>query len=659
MSELPARWRPLLVGAAIALGLTGVVYANALHHPFHFDDGHSVQDNAWIRSLRHVPRFLTDVRVFSPLEENRSYRPVLLLSYALSWALGGGRTWGFHLWNIAVHALGALAVGALVRRVLSEEVGEAEPATRAGWLATALWSVHPLLSEPVNYVSARSSHQAAVLMVLAVVLHIDARRHGRRGAAVLSPVVLLLAMGTKIIAMTAPALLLAWELLYGPDRAAPDRLRRWARALLPATVVAVGFTMLHETMVGSANRAARSDVGPLPYLLTQVQVWLHFLGLWVWPEDLCADRTMVWARHVWEGPVARALLAHAGLIGAALAAGRRWPWVGFGLLWYYVALSPTNSIVPLAEPATEHRVYVALPGVALITVGLGRELHRRWERSMPRGAAAVAVVALVVALGARTHVRNRVWSSPRALWSDVVARSPDNGRAHLNLGLALIADGALEAGRTEIEACAERWPGYVFCWINLAVVALRLKDQDGAERAIARAEQIRPENVYVREWRGWVELAARRWTRAIAAFRWSLAVAPGYPGAELGLARALFEAGQLEEAGSRLDSLAEAGRLDAEGHFARGYLADRAGASERARAEYEAALTLDPGLARARYNLAVLDHRAGRLDVAIAAYRALAAVEPVAPEVWENLARALEARGDPAGAAAARAAARR
>src|ERR1700686_709488 len=58
-------------------------YSNHFHNSFHFDDSHTVVDNAFIRDLHNIPRFFTDATTFSTLPANRTWRPIVSLSLAL------------------------------------------------------------------------------------------------------------------------------------------------------------------------------------------------------------------------------------------------------------------------------------------------------------------------------------------------------------------------------------------------------------------------------------------------------------------------------------------------------------------------------------------------------------------------------------------------
>ena len=88
-------------GALLLVCLLG--YANSLSGSFHYDDFHSIVDNPHIRTLRNAPAFFIDPLMFSGDPDKKMYRPLVLLSYAGNYALGGYEVRGYHLVNILLH----------------------------------------------------------------------------------------------------------------------------------------------------------------------------------------------------------------------------------------------------------------------------------------------------------------------------------------------------------------------------------------------------------------------------------------------------------------------------------------------------------------------------------------------------------------------------
>ena len=93
------QWR----GLAAIIALTALVYAGSLHHPFQYDDIHSIVENPHIRSLGNIPAFFYRPELFSADPRNAMYRPLVLVSYALNYALSGDEVWSYHLFNLGVH----------------------------------------------------------------------------------------------------------------------------------------------------------------------------------------------------------------------------------------------------------------------------------------------------------------------------------------------------------------------------------------------------------------------------------------------------------------------------------------------------------------------------------------------------------------------------
>jgi hypothetical protein len=166
-----------LIKTAILCCLVWLAYANSLHGPFEFDDWHVIPENPSVRGPSDIPRFFTDVSAFSILPGNRDYRPLFLTSMALSWWVGNGSTWPFHVVSITLHMGCVLLVFFVLRRLLatskaSAEVFSKEEAGWAGFLGAALFAVHPLATEAVTYISSQSIPMAAFFYLLAFTMFI-------------------------------------------------------------------------------------------------------------------------------------------------------------------------------------------------------------------------------------------------------------------------------------------------------------------------------------------------------------------------------------------------------------------------------------------------------------------------------------------------------
>ena len=101
------------------------------------------------------------------------YRPLVLVSYTLNYRVEGFEVRGNHVVNLQLHVLVTWLVYGLLVSIGGSGYGSL--------FAAALFGVHPLAAEPVNYISSRSESMAALfaLLPLVLILYEISQRGGR------------------------------------------------------------------------------------------------------------------------------------------------------------------------------------------------------------------------------------------------------------------------------------------------------------------------------------------------------------------------------------------------------------------------------------------------------------------------------------------------
>jgi len=487
--------------AACLLAVGGVLaaYSNHFDNGFHFDDSHVIVDNLSIRGLHDVPGFFTDPQTFTSLPQNAVYRPLLTLSYAIDYHLGGGlEPRQFHLTQFGL----LLALGAMLVPFIRRLFDAVDPGPRNRWVALAaatLFCIHTANTETVNYLSSRSSLVATSSVVASFLVYMVWPR-GRRAHLYLLPM-LIGGLAKPLTVMFAP-LLFVFVFLFEERCSFGDLAGRkgWhaVRAALvrsaPALVAGTALFLFLRAMDAPTLQYATID--RWDYARTQPFVWLHYFRLFLFPHGLTADTD--W-RLVERWLDARLLLG--GLFIAALVVTvvwlsrrpRRHP-IAFGLAWFAIALAPTSSIVPLSEVCNEHRIffpYVGLAVAAAWAIALGSS---KLGRPRVAGALGALLALVVIALhGIGTYQRNAVWKDEKSLWKDVTVKSPRNGRGLMNYGLVLMAEGEMERALGYYERAAKINPNYPVLEVNLGIVKSALGDPETAERHFLRALELQPD----------------------------------------------------------------------------------------------------------------------------------------------------------------------
>jgi hypothetical protein len=432
------RVRPWMIVAAVSC-----VYASSFKGTFQFDDYHVIVDNeavhsfsAWAADLAH------------------GIRPLLKLSYTMNWTSGWGLS-GFHLFNIAVHAANSFLVFLLSRKLVSRFSLPESGREPAAFCAALLFAVHPALTEAVTYISGRSMSLMALFYFSSLLAYDRGIESGRKSLFFfLSPILFLAAVAVRETAITLPFALLLWQMTDAPARGkALFRNMAVHFVLLLMIVVALlvhpGYRALLMDSLGTRGMEVN--------LLSQVKAITYLLSRLVLVHRLSVDPDLPVA-SVWSPAIAVQAMVLLLLVIAGFVLFRKRPWIGFGLLWFFLHLLPTNSLLPRLDLANERHLYIASWG---IFIALSVEIALVAGRGAAfRRAFTAAAVLMFLTLGTFTVMRNNVYLSEVSFWEDAVRKMPDNARAHNNLGYAYFESGRRQKAAAEYRKAIRLRPGY-------------------------------------------------------------------------------------------------------------------------------------------------------------------------------------------------------
>jgi Flp pilus assembly protein TadD len=488
-----------LAGLALALAVAAV-FAAAVRAPFVFDDIHALVLNPHLARL-----WPPDASLWALDQSPLAGRPVVAFSFAIDYALGELSPYGYHVVNIALHALSACLIFALLRRVL----GGLAPA----FVAALLWALHPLQTEAVTYVVQRTELLSATWLLACLLSALRGMRAGssmlqagepasqagapasrRAGWFALSVLCCVLGMASKESVVVAPVLVLLFDRQFGAGTFR-EALRRHRGLYIG---LASSWLVLAALMWG----APRGDsvglslgVSSWTWALTQAEVITHYLALALWPSPLAVSYGWPLAdglTQVWPS----ALLVVGLLALTVVGLVRRNPWALAGA-WFFLLLAPTSSVVPIVtEVVAERRMYLPLLAVVVTFVVLARGLLRRRLHS-PRAPAASAAtilslgVALLAAWG--TTQRLDVWRTTELLWRDTVTVRPDNPMAHFMLANALKAERRFDEALVAYESSLALKPDDLKTLVNMGNCQQAQHDFEGAERTQRRAVALAPD----------------------------------------------------------------------------------------------------------------------------------------------------------------------
>ncbi|MGE0706177.1 MAG: tetratricopeptide repeat protein, partial [Vicinamibacterales bacterium] len=586
-------------------------HAGSLDGVFLFDDRNSVETNPSIHRLSSLADVLRP-----PQNTPVAGRPVVNLTFAINYAIGGLDVTSYHVFNIAIHLANALLLFGFVRRTLElEPLGQTFGRASDGLAAATalLWAVHPLVTEPVAYTTQRTESLMATFYLLTMYAAARARTTGTPGPWVVTAAVAsALGMASKESMVTVPLMLVLYDWAFRSEPFGELVKRRWPLyAAVASTWVVLALLALSGPRSATAGFAA--GISPGTYLLNQPGMILRYFRLTIWPSPLLVDYGF--PQPLTIGEVLPQLAVVTGLVAATAFALIRYPPLGFAGAWVFVILSPSSSIVPIAsEVGAERRIYLPLAAIVAVAVLAGfRLLARLRDRDEPdagRGslehAPLVAVTCIAIVLSIVTAKRHAQYQSEEDIWRSVIENRPQ-WRAHSHLGSVLSRTGRAAEALPHHRLALEGDPDSIEMHYNIANDSERLGDLDTAIRHYGEFLKRRPQDAVVQNLLGVALLSRERGDEAIERFREAIRIDPAMAEAHANLGNELMNREQYAEA---------------EAHFRR-------------------FIELDPDNAEIENNLGLALVSQDRLADAVPHFRKAVQLRPDVPDPHFNLGLAL------------------
>ena len=555
-----ARWGTLLACGIIVVAALAA-YHNSFSGPLFAEDYSAIINNPSIRQWGSA--------LSPPPGSTIGGRPLLNLTFALNYAFGGMDVWGYHAFNLFVHTLAGLTLFGIVRQTLLRPPLAARFGAVALPLAlavAAIWVVHPLQTEAVTFISQRAESLMGLFYLLTLYCFIrSVESTAPMRWQIVSIATYLFGVMSKETIVTAPVIVFLYDRTFVAGSFQETWQQRWRYYLGLAGI----WLLLARLMIGAGLKQEAVGFGQgvtwWTYALTSCRSVVLYFKLAFCPHPLVFDygTNAIVVQHVAE-IVPYALVLAILLVGTAIALWR-WPVAGFAGAWFFVILAPTSSVVPVVlSPTAEHRMYLSLAAIIVLVV-LG--LHTLIGRL-----SLIVFAAAAVGLGWLTVRRNEDYHSELTILSDTVTKSPDNARAHTNLGMALANLDRLADANAEFEKALRLDPNDALANNNVGVHLLGVPG---------------------------------RLPEAISHFRAALSTIPDYAEADNNLGIALLSTPDgLSEAIEHFQAAVRIKPEFAQAHYDLGAALERIpGHLPDAISQYEQALRIKPAFALAHFNL--------------------------------------------------------
>lgn len=526
-------------------------FSNIFANQFVWDDFEFIVDNPSIRSLNNIPLFFQESVV-------NLYRPLRTTLYAFSYALFETNPLGYHIIGLLLHLL---CVGVLyfIFFQLSQK-------RWIGFLAAALFAVHPIHTESVTFITASFDLLGPLFFLLSFYFWIQ--RKPQKGLCLF---LYLCALLSSEMTITLPPLLFLYNSFIKKNSFKENLI-----SLLPFILMSFLYFFIRFNLLEIGARDSQYLGGSaLTTFLTMTRTTVEYLRLLLWPIHLLADYRHVPLITNWQSFSFLIPFVVWSTTSISLFIYRqKYPWIALSWFWFWVALLPVSNLIPTGNVMAERYLYIPSIAVCFILIPFFNHWHR-WK--------GLALSLVLIFCMAQTYQRNFIWKNELTLWTTTVLKAPTSYVAHNNLASYYMKKGFINNAYDEIQMALKLKPDFVDAYTNLGALCEKRGMLKEAEQAYQNAIALNPNHASALSNLGNVYLKQGDKEKAIEEYKKSKSSNANFYLADYNLGNVLFEEGKLKEAEQK----------------------------------YQEAISIQPLFPNAHYNLSILHTKQGKIKKAI------------------------------------------
>ena len=488
-----------LIGITIILFLMlCLAYSNHFTNGFQFDDIFSIVNNSYIHDIKNISLFFTDVRCFGTNMNDLGYRPIVALLNAVSyWLASGLNPIYFHASIFFWYLVQLVLMFFVFKKIFELSLTNINTnyIKLLAVIAVGFYAVHAANAETINYMISISDSFSTLCIVASLLLYMlpKTRKY------YLYLFTIALAIGTKETGAMAGPIIFIYILLLEENISIFEvvtfkktkNLYNTFKKALPALIVSFGlFFIIREVFIPEELGIVSSDlqVSRWAYFYTQWVVIVHYLSNFILPLNLSVDHDFEVYNSILNHKIllSLALLLTLMLIAFKSSSKKETAPIAFGILWFFIALAPTSTIIPFSQVSNDHRTFFPYIGLVISLswyIFLLIKKHRDYlnEHLFIKNGISVLFLSIISLQAYGTYQRCHVWSSSELLWGDAVIKGPNNGRSQMNYGLTLMEKGKYEEALPYFQKAIVLLPYWANSNINMAILKNAMGKPEEAE----------------------------------------------------------------------------------------------------------------------------------------------------------------------------------
>lgn len=460
-------------------------YANSLYSPFQFDD-------------EIVIKYYPDIKDDTYFQfSNIKYRHLFYLTFALNYHWGELNPFGYHLFNIILHFITTILVFCISFITIEKGVlWSRDISFKIASITSLLFALNPAHAETVTYISGRGSGLATFFYLLSLLFFILGSlkntkiRFSSQLLFLLSLISCVMALFSKEISVSLPAVIILYDVCFMRTKSWITLKDRLLYYYLPFPVLAIIFVSRSSSLLHEINLwLPKFDIS---YALTQLKVISYVIKLFYFPINMTFDYDLVPVKNFTEFSY---ILTIIFLITVIFLVFKKFyqksSILSFSVLWYFITISPTNSILPRTDLFSNRNLYLPSFGLSLFFAVIIYILfvhHKKYRiNSILVPCCLMIILCSNSAILLKTNTSNK---SNISLWEEALKKSPEKMRVLHNLSHYYLLNNNLKEAFVMLKRLTVFNPTNYYAHVNLGKLYLDSGNIDMAEKKFNEAIKV-------------------------------------------------------------------------------------------------------------------------------------------------------------------------
>jgi protein O-mannosyl-transferase len=415
---------------------------------------------------------------------DRYFRPLVFVSFLLDFNLFGYNAAAFHLVNLVIHTANSLLVYYLAFLLVKPEPPSHH---RAPLIASLLFALHPVNTEAVVWIAARTDLICCFFFLLAIIIAAENRLNISRSVVALF-ISVLLSLLAKESSVGLTGILLLWWLSQSNDE--HDKRTLWLSvSAFAATVVYIVMRsgMQVKTDAGVGKVLASGVTKPLWQLIyDSAAAFGFYVSKAIYPFPLNFAITTI------NNPLSAVIFV--SVLVFLLVLFVRSSQMRLPILIFSICLVPPILALHGGLPWTpyaERYLYLSMTGLSMMIGFVVSKLPQKIY---------LIIFTSILFLSIPTMQRVILWGDPMRFWCDVLQKSPEFPGSYVAFADELTHEKKYNEAEILLNKALQMGLNKDYVWDNLATVRLCKDDLYGYELAMLQSAELtdNPTEIYIR-----------------------------------------------------------------------------------------------------------------------------------------------------------------